>query len=134
MRLTLLAASGLLVLSAGALAACAPSAAESGARPVRQCFETSQVQNFRSQQGSTLYVRALHGVYELQTSGGCVDLDNAMRIALVPTPAGLGRACVGDWVDVRIASAGSGPSPCRARIARQLTEEEVEALPSRLRP
>jgi hypothetical protein len=110
----------------------APSAA-SGGRP---CFFLNQVDNFRSDGNTTLYVRARReGVFRIDTSGACFDVESANGIALSP-PNGIGssRVCVNDSVDVALPPGGFGPRQCRARVAAALTAEEVEALPSRARP
>lgn len=117
-----------------ALAGCAPSA--TGAGPVetaggpRTCFQADQVQNFRTDGTQTLYVRALdRQVFELNASGFCRGLDTALSTAIRAQSGAGSRLCVGDWALV-----GAGPEPCRARVTRVLTTEQVEALPSRHRP
>lgn len=124
-----------------ALAACAPTAPAGPNAGVarqtlpRQCFDQSQVTNFRQGDTRSLYIRVLNrDVYQI-SSGGCLDIDSANTLALTQDFGGSGRVCVGDTV--RLYSEG-GPrltnSPCRARIDRKLTEAEIEALPSRQRP
>lgn len=116
-----------------ALAGCAPST--TGAGPLetaeqRACFQADQVQNFRTDGTQTLYVRALdRQVFELNASGFCRGLDTALSTAIRAQSGAGSRVCVGDWALV-----GAGPEPCRARVTRVLTTEQVEALPSRHRP
>lgn len=122
-----------------AVSACAPNGATPGAdgasaRAPRQCFDTSHVQNFRTDDSRVLYVRTLNNrVYALKPSAGCQDLPDAMGIALLPGRGGLDRLCPGDWTDVAIQGGLSGGG-CRALVDRQLTTEEIAALPERLKP
>lgn len=130
------------LLAALSLAACAPVApgseqqsAAATARTPRQCFDVDRIQNFRSDGDDVLYVRTNNNrVYALTPSAGCQDLQDAMGIALLPG-GGPDRICDGDWVHVAIQGAVSpSAASCRARVDRQLTEAEIEALPTRLRP
>ena len=130
-----------LVLASGlGLSACAPTSdhsmtADSAERTPRQCFDTDRVINFRSDQEHTLYVRAANrDVYELQTGGPCRELETTIGIVLQPSAGGFNRLCIGDWANVGVAGSTSLSGRCRARVVRALTEAEVEALPSRVRP
>lgn len=133
------------VVAAGAVmvAACAPTSDagmdgdSAGARPERQCFSPEQVRNFRAGRPGQLYVRVTRNdVYELNSSGGCTDLDFAQRLAITADGAGLagGRICTGDWARITLPGSASPISTCRARVDRVLTEDEVAALPSAHRP
>ena len=132
-------------VAAGAVmvASCAPTSDtrmdgdSAGARPERQCFSPEQVRNFRQGRPGQLYVRVTRNdVYELNSSGGCTDLDFAQRLAITADGAGLagGRICTGDWARITLPGSASPISTCRARVDRVLTEEEVAALPSSHRP
>ena len=131
-----------LVVSAALLSACAPmpppdpDMADGSARPLRQCFNVEQVRNFRQGDTGQVFVRANRDVYELNSSGGCTDLDFAYRLAIVPDVGGLGggRVCTGDWARIIVPGATRSVSTCRARVSRVLTAEQVAALPSRFRP
>lgn len=134
-----------IVLAASAVlaAGCAPMSDSvapetTAAGPERQCFISSQVRNFRSNGTTQLYVRANdNSVYELNTSGGCFDLDSATSLTIVPDGAGLAgsRVCTGDWARLTVSPATRpGGGVCRARVERVLTPEQVAALPSRQRP
>jgi hypothetical protein len=116
-----------------ASAACAPGATGAGsieAAGPRACFQADQVQNFRTDGAQTLYVRALdRTVYELNASGFCRGLDTATSIAISAQTGAGSRLCTGDWALI-----GGGLDPCRARVSRALTTEQLEALPSRHRP
>ena len=137
------------LISAAAVAAltalatsCAPTAdsgmdGDSAARPERQCFSPEQVRNFRQGGPGQLYIRVTRNdVYELNSSGGCTDLDFAQRLAITADGAALagGRICTGDWARITLPGSTSPISTCRARVDRVLTADEVAALPSAHRP
>lgn len=131
-----------LVCAALALAvsACAPaietsSADGAAASGARQCFYANQVRNFRSAGMTTVYLRGSdNAVYEVNAAGGCRDLDFTTSLAITSDTAGAvsERLCVGD--SARIIVPNSMQGACRVRISRQLTAEEVAALPSTQRP
>jgi len=131
-----------IAVCAATLAGCAPSPpsrptlADGSATPVRQCFNVEQVRNFRQGETGQVFIRANRDVYELNSSGGCTDLDFAYRLAIVPDVGGLGggRVCAGDWARIVVPGSSAPSNVCRARIARVLTAEQVAALPSRFRP
>lgn len=122
------------------LAACAPGdvppATIGAPGSARACFIPDTVRNFRPANDSVVYVRAgRNEVYEVN-SAFCRGLSNAQSIAL-SSGIGGGSACVDDSITIQLAGPGlaSGDSSrCQARVTRRLTEEEVAALPSRLRP
>ena len=132
------AVSAVLVLTAS----CAPTAdtaggGDEGASPASRCFSPSQVRNFRQGGPNTLYIRATgNDVYELNSSGGCTDLDFAQRLAITGDGASLagGRICTGDWARITLPASSAPPQTCRARVARVLTEAEIAALPDAHRP
>lgn len=132
---------------ATAVAACAPvtpsapgapgAATQAEAASARPCFYSSQIRNFRADRNQRIYVRTGRDeVFELVTTGACLDIDSAIGIALVQRfGAGSDRLCPSDQVNVVI----SHPSPihagpCLARVERRLTAEQVAALPDRARP
>jgi hypothetical protein len=130
-----------LGLSATALlaASCAPTAS-TGERPeaplARQCFNVSQVTNFRQGRTDQVFLRVGRGdIYEM-TGAACRDLDFANRLAILPDIGGVGgsRLCTGDWARVVVPGSASSTDVCRVRIARKLTAEEVEALPGAYKP
>jgi hypothetical protein len=117
------------------LAACAPagsglspSATRAAANP---CFRPNLVRNFTAPNEQTLYVRtsATEG-FQIDATV-CRDLPQAVSIALEPLGA-TSRLCVGD--QARLRSPTTGPEPCRVRVLRQLTTDQIAALPSRDRP
>ena len=123
-------------------ASCAPTtdmagSGDDGARPLTQCFSPDQVRNFRAGDTGQLYIRVIRDqVFELNTSGGCTDLDFAQRLAITADGASMGggRICTGDWARITLPGSASPMSTCRARVSRVLTEAEVAALPSAHRP
>jgi len=113
----------------------APGAVAAG--PEHQCFYGDQVRNFRAGSQGQLYVRAMRGqVFELNSSGGCTDLDFTHRLAITPEVGGLGggRICTGDWARISLPESSAPPRTCRARVSRVLTEAEIAALPDAHRP
>ncbi len=107
------------------------------ARPERQCFNAEQVRNFRSGDSGQLFIRVMRNeVYELNSSGGCTDLDFAQQLAITPDVGGLagGRICTGEWARITLPASSAPIRTCRARVSRVLTEAEVAALPNAHRP
>jgi hypothetical protein len=101
----------------------------------RACFMSDRVINFRAGPSPSIYVKALGGdVFELQSTGYCRDLDSAISLGFTPLAGSSERTCVGDPIDINVSIAGASSNRCRARVVRQLSEEEVAALPSRYRP
>jgi len=134
---TALALATLVLTAAGA---CAP--VESGASGAstenptpRQCFDVRQVSNYRQGGTGQLYLRVgRRAVYELSAAGGCTDLDFAQRVALIPDGIGGSRLCTDDWARVVVPGSTSANTVCRVRLSRQLTAEQVAAIPARQRP
>ena len=118
-----------------ALAACAPTG--SGLSPTatrtaaNPCFRPNLVRNFTAPNEQTLYVRtSATEVFQIDAAV-CRDLPQAVSVALVPMDAS-SRLCVGD--PARLRSPTTGAEPCRVRVVRRLTSDEIAALPSRDRP
>ncbi|MBX9459920.1 MAG: hypothetical protein KL785_00940 [Brevundimonas sp.] len=113
----------------------APGAVAAGSG--QQCFYADQVRNFRAGNHGQLYVLATRGqVFELNSSGGCNDLDFAYRLAITADDGGLGgrRICTGEWARITLPGSTSPLQTCRALVVRALTEAEVAALPDAHRP
>ena len=107
------------------------------AGPEHQCFYGEQVRNFRAGGPDQIYIRAMRNqVFELNSSGGCTDLDFTHRLAITPDVGGLagGRICTGDWARITLPGSAAPSAMCRARVDRVLTAEQVAALPSAHRP
>lgn len=123
------------------VAACAPMVSvgprDRAAVVARPCFLPRTTVNFTVDRDTTAYIRAgRNQVFEL-SSGGCRGLSAARSITLSAVSNPGSRACVGDTVGLTTAGPSltdENTSQCRAQIARQLTEAEIAALPSRLRP
>jgi hypothetical protein len=121
-----------------ALAACAPTSLPKDSANVsgdsgRQCFFPREIRNFRTPNDRTLYVRTSSvDVFEI-TGLDCRDASSANAIALTPLVGG-SSLCVGETAVLAVPGGGVGPSPCRVRITRKLTPEQIAALPSRDRP
>lgn len=123
-------------------ASCAPMSetaapGDSASAPAgRQCFNVDHVRNFRQGGSDRLYVRSLRNeVFELNTSGGCLNLDTAIQLSITSdSPVGGSRICTGDWVRITLPSSAIPGSVCRALVDRALTPEEVAALPGAHRP
>lgn len=125
------------------LASCAP-VADTGAprdsaavRPRSQCFSAEQVRNFRVGDTGQLYLRVMRDqVFELNSSGGCTDLDFAQQLAITPDVGALagGRICTGDWARITLPASSAPVRTCRAQVNRTLTEAEVASLPAAHRP
>ena len=124
-----------LMLAAFAPAPPTTRAAQATEEKARPCFRPSTVRNYRTHHDTTAYVRDIRGqVFELQTTG-CRGLSHSRTLGISPQTGG--TACVGDAVTVATAGPslmGENNSVCSARVTRELTEAQVEALPSRLRP
>jgi hypothetical protein len=114
-----------------ALASCAPTPSTAvGRSDAGQCFRPNLVRNFTAPNDQTLYVRTSGADVFLIETTFCRDMTRSLSIALEPLSGS--TLCVGDQATLR--SPTTGPQPCRVRIARKLTGEEIAALPSRDRP
>jgi hypothetical protein len=130
--LTASALASLLALSASAVAA--PDAKGAGKPANKACFYHSELSGFTAPDEHTLYVRvSVNDVYRIETFGPCMDLDWAMRIAIVDRGGG-GWICVGDPADVVYRQSGIGEQRCPVKVAAHLTPDEVKALPKKSRP
>lgn len=113
-------------------AATAQAPAESKAKPKRQCFWTSQVNNFAAQDDRVVNVRVgVKDVYRLEIFGTCPEIDWTQKIALVSRPGS--TICTGLDAELIVPSA-IGPQRCPVRTVRKLTPAEVAALPPKAKP
>ena len=122
-----------------AVSSCAPPPVAPGDRSVvageRQCFLPQTMRNFRPDGDTGAYVRDGRDDVYLVASSGCRGLSASRVFSL--SPLGGGSACVGDTVDIATSGPsirGENNSTCSGRVMKQLTDDEVAALPSRLRP
>lgn len=125
--------------AAFSLSACAPAATTVAGvdekTSTARCFRTDSIRNFRANRQSDLYIRSLRdGVFLINTSGGCPDLDLATSIAVTPTMGGSDNVCIGDTVHVLVPGSSIGSGACRAFVTKSLNAEEIAALPDRARP
>lgn len=121
-------------------AACAP-VADVGIAPdrspsARPCFSISRVDNFRQGRSGQVFLRvARREIYELDGVGGCMDLDFANSLVLLPDGLPVGeRLCVGDRARILTPASTAHTGVCHTRVIRRLTPEEVAALPANQRP
>jgi hypothetical protein len=130
-----LAAAGLLAATAAPIGAVARSpdepAAKTDASP-RQCFATSRISNFASDDPRILNVRVgVKDIYQFEMMGRCHELDWNHKIA-VRSRAG-SYICTGLDAEV-ISPTAIGSQTCPVSKVRKLTEAEIAALPKRARP
>lgn len=136
MRLFLIApvALGALMLGSGCGSTAAPASAALASGAPDQCFLSSRITNYASADDATLYVRTLdRKVFQLDTSGACFNLSMADQITVQAFNGG-SRLCAGDTAEIRAPGGIGGAQTCRARVAGTLTQEQIDALPSRARP
>lgn len=131
----------LLVLSCAGflLAACAAPAGggtdiRAASDTARMCFDGSRVRNFTTPRHDMLLVRSVENrVFELSTVGACPDMTGSIQLAIDPDSSASISLCPGDLARVTELRTGA-PQPCRMRVNRVLSQDQVEALPRRDRP
>lgn len=98
----------------------------------RQCFSSSRINNWTSEDKKVIRVRAEgNRVFQLTLSGVCPDLNTRNALAF----SALNGDQVCDGMDVTVvALTDVGPRNCAVESVRRLSPEEVKALPSKLRP
>lgn len=132
------------VLSVGCLAlsllaaSCAPTSSADGdasRTAARTCFYPDQIVDFRAGDAQTLYVRTRRDeVIQMKSVGYCRDLETAHVLAISPASGADPRICTGDSAEVATSTAAVSSTSCRVWVERRLTEDQVAALPERLRP
>src|SRR5688572_10608824 len=131
-KITLTAAAAALMSVGAAAPGAAKSPLEGAEKPKRQCFWTSQINGFASDDDRIVNVRVgVKDVYQFEMLGRCVDVDWSHRIAVVSR--GSSRICDGLDAEV-IAPSSIGPMRCAVKTVRKLTPVEVTALKGRSRP
>ncbi len=125
-----------LLLAALAPAGCAPPpGANSASETGRSCFWGSQVSGFSDAGADKALVRiGTRETWELTLSGGCPDVDWAMRIGI--RSRGGDRICTGADAELLVPGAsGTGLQRCLVRSVRKLSPEEAaaarEAIPGK---
>lgn len=106
--------------------------AAGAAKPARQCFWSSQVNNFASVDDRVVNVRVgVKDVYRLEMFGHCNDLSWNNRIAIVSR----GGSSICSGLDAEIISPSTiGPQRCKVQKITKLTPAEIAALPKGARP
>lgn len=125
-------------MAVGLAASSASVAADPGSGPAgttgqaRTCFWANNVSNYAYVDDSTINIRVgARKVIQLTTFGRCNDIDWSQRIRL--ETHGFNSVCNPYDVDL-IVPTSTGPIRCPVRGIRELTTEEIAALPSRQRP
>lgn len=108
------------------------AAEPAAAKPKRQCFWTSQVNNFAAQGDEVVNVRVgVKDVYRLEIFGTCPEIDWSQKIAVVSR--GGSTICTGLDAELVVPST-IGPQRCAVRNVRKLTPAEIAALPPKAKP
>lgn len=131
-----------LILVAGAVSQTSgPAAAQPAAGPAtqpsagRSCFWIRDIQNFRSVDNRTVYVRvSRNDVFALELFSRCHGVDWARNVGLRVRSGN--RVCEGraNWVYLSVRRAGGGRQRCSVSDVRRLTPTEVASLPRGARP
>ena len=120
-RFPLVSASGLL-LAAMAVAACAPSPAplDASGQP-RECFFANRADSYSDGGDGLILVRdGARGVFEMEVTGVCPDIDWSRALAIEPL-VGASRLCVGDHATLLVPSTLSrSVDRCPARVTRKV--------------
>ena len=103
--------------------------------PAGQCFNTTEMGNWRAADASTLYIRVrLNKIYRLDMKGRCPFL-TAPGARLITTFRGSNLVCSPlDW-DLKVSSGiGGAVEPCLVKAMTPLSPEEIKALPKKVTP
>lgn len=133
-------AAALLTLAVVGAACASQPGAESKGQPNaqadasgRQCFHQSQVSGFAAQTDRIVNVRVgVRDVWQFELMSSCPDVRWNQRLG-VQARGGSNFICSNLQVDI-ISPSTIGPQRCPVRSIRQLTPQEIEALPARARP
>jgi hypothetical protein len=128
-----------ILLLAMALASCAgppgsrAGLASSGGTPRNQCFTPREVTNFAAADDKTVNLRvSTNRIYSLTLLGVCPDIDWNNTLA-IRAAGGSSWICTG--LDATVTTRGpSGQQTCDVTSIRQLSPEEIAALPKGARP
>jgi hypothetical protein len=121
-------------LAAVAALGIAPVSAQPAAR-AGQCFNTTELGNWRAGDASTLYFRVrMNKIFRLDLKGRC-SLLTSPGARLITTFRGSSLICSPlDW-DLKVsAGAGGNEEPCIVKTMTQLSPEEAAALPKKVTP
>lgn len=124
----------LLSLVTVGVVACAPIEGGGSAGPsadVTQCFDSTQVVNFRVENRQQAYIRSQRGhVFRLDTPPNCFDPATS-SISLEPDSGASPRMCPGQRVRVNVIDGAVGPRTCIATMTGPITDSSVSGLPGR---
>lgn len=111
----------------------AQAAPDTAAKPKRACFYSEDLRNFREVDDRTVNLLAgAKQVFQVKLLGDCPDLRTATAIG-VKTAMGQGFICDGLDIDL-ITPSPTGPRMCPVTSMRQLSPQEVAALPKDQQP
>jgi len=115
-----------------AQAAGSPVAATAGDAGRSSCFFPSEVNGWRAAGDQTVYVRVgVNRVFQMKLMGPCPDIDWSETIGIEHR----GAATICSGLDATIISRSTiGPRRCPVTALRELTPEEIKALPAGSRP
>ncbi len=124
----------LILLPILALAACAPvegGGSVGASADATQCFDSSQVANFRVENRQQAYIRSQRGhVFRLDTPPNCFDPATS-NFSLEPDSGASARMCPGQRVRVNIIDGAVGPRTCIATMTGPITDSSISGLPGR---
>ena len=123
------------LLAASILATTIAPAAAQPAKPAGQCFNTTEMGNWRAGDASTLYIRVrLNKIYRIDLKNRCSFL-TAPGARLITTFRGSNLVCSPlDW-DLKVSSGiGGAVEPCMVKAMTPLSPEEIAALPKKAMP
>jgi Family of unknown function (DUF6491) len=123
------------LLTAACLALAITPVAAEPVQPAGQCFNTTEMGNWRAADASTLYIRVrLNKIYRLDLKGRCPFL-TAPGARLITTFRGSNLVCSPlDW-DLKVSSGiGGSVEPCLVKAMTPLSPEEIAALPKKAMP
>lgn len=96
------------------------------------CFRSRDIETYSAVDEGAVIVKTRQGnVYQMNTPGGCPQIDRSRRIGL--SSRGSSTICSGDVVTLIVPTVG-GTRRCQAGAPRQLTSAEIAALPADARP
>lgn len=99
------------------------------------CFRMSQIRSHRIAADDTIYMRVgAKEVYRVTMAGACGA--GAMRddTLILSTVAGTDLICRPIDLDLKIRSGGGFVTPCIVSSIARLSNEQIEAIPAKLRP
>jgi hypothetical protein len=115
-----------------AQAAGSPASATASNADRSRCFFPSEVNGWRAAGDQTVYVRVgVNRVFQMKLMGPCPDIDWSETIGIEHR----GSATICSGLDATIVSRSAiGPRRCPVTALRELTPEEIKALPPGSRP